>query len=364
MLNIVLFGPPGAGKGTQSKKLVDRYHLVHLSTGDMLRAEIQSGTSLGLRAKSIMDKGELVSDEIVVGMIESQIDKNKGAKGFIFDGFPRTTAQAEALDKMLETKKSPITMMVAIEVDNVELLRRLLIRGHESGRPDDQNEEVIKNRINEYNSKTAPLKKYYSQQSKFHSVYGIGTIDQIFELLSATIDNKITPKKIEHDGIVTIADVSSEAEPAREGKKAGSKKKVEVPKKLTASQTIASSEKELKVKRAAVRSNPKTKIKASSTKTSPKTIAKKEEEKKANTKNLAKKPIKKPLAKKTSNKPAKKKSSKKAVAKKVAPKKNAKKVAPKKVTKKAIKPSKPIVKKSTVISKSSAKKKSVTKKRR
>ncbi|MFY8186209.1 MAG: adenylate kinase, partial [Bacteroidia bacterium] len=129
MLNIVLFGPPGAGKGTQAKKLIDSYHLIHLSTGDLLRAEIANGTSLGLQAKSIMDRGDLVSDEIVIGMIENKLNHNPDAKGFIFDGFPRTTAQAQALDDLLEGKNSSINMMIALEVDNVELTRRLLVRG-------------------------------------------------------------------------------------------------------------------------------------------------------------------------------------------------------------------------------------------
>jgi adenylate kinase len=216
MLNLVLFGPPGAGKGTQSKKLTEKYNLIHLSTGDLLRSEIERGTSLGIQAKSIMDKGELVSDHIVIGMIENKLDENKNANGFIFDGFPRTTAQAQALDNLLAHKNVSITMMVALEVDTVELTRRLLVRGHESGRADDQNEEVIKNRINEYNNKTAPLKNYYSQQSKFHSVYGIGSVDQIFELLSATIDNKTKEKEAPlNDGIPTIADVNLEDEPAK-----------------------------------------------------------------------------------------------------------------------------------------------------
>jgi adenylate kinase len=188
MLNIVLFGPPGAGKGTQSEKLIDKYQLVHLSTGDILRGEIAAGTALGLEAKKLMDAGSLVPDEVVIGMISSKLDQNKSAKGFIFDGFPRTAAQAESLDKMLKDKNTSITKMLALEVNNDELTKRLLIRGKNSGRADDQNEEIIRNRINEYNNKTAPLKNYYSAQGKFQSIQGIGTVDEIFESLCKNID--------------------------------------------------------------------------------------------------------------------------------------------------------------------------------
>ena len=143
MLNIVLFGPPGAGKGTQSENLINKYGLVHLSTGDILRSEIERGTTLGKQAKEIMDKGELVGDEIVIGMIESKLDDNSDAKGFIFDGFPRTTAQAIALDDLLQKKGTGISGMLALEVEDEELVKRLLIRGQSSGRPDDKNEDVI-----------------------------------------------------------------------------------------------------------------------------------------------------------------------------------------------------------------------------
>jgi len=180
MLNIVLFGPPGAGKGTQSEKLINKYQLVHLSTGDILRGEIAAGTALGREAKKLMDAGNLVPDQVVIGMISSKVDQNKKAKGFIFDGFPRTTAQAQALDKLLAQKHTSITLMLALEVDDNELTKRLLSRGKESGRADDQNEEIIRNRINEYNNKTAPLKEYYTAQNKFHSVNGIGSVEDIF----------------------------------------------------------------------------------------------------------------------------------------------------------------------------------------
>lgn len=180
MLNLVLFGPPGAGKGTQSKKLIEKYDLIHLSTGDLLRGEISQGTELGLEAKKLMDDGKLVPDAVVIGMISNKLDANKDAKGFIFDGFPRTVAQAEALDQLLESKQSAISGMIALEVDDDELERRLLERGKESGRPDDANPEVIQKRIKEYNDKTAPVAGFYQQQDKFTRINGVGSVDEIF----------------------------------------------------------------------------------------------------------------------------------------------------------------------------------------
>lgn len=188
MLNLVLFGPPGAGKGTQSEKLIAKYQLVHLSTGDILRNEIKNQTTLGLEAKKLMDAGILVPDEVVIGMIGNKLEENKSAKGFIFDGFPRTTAQAEALDKLLAGKNTSVTMMLALEVDNEELTKRLLLRGKDSGRADDSDESIIRNRIAEYNNKTAPLKNYYTAQGKFRAVNGIGSIDEIFAALCSLID--------------------------------------------------------------------------------------------------------------------------------------------------------------------------------
>jgi len=188
MLNLVLFGPPGAGKGTQSEKLIQKYNLVHLSTGDILRGEITRGTELGIEAKKLMDQGVLVPDEVVIGMISNKLDSNKGANGFIFDGFPRTVAQAEALDELLETKASAISGMVALVVDNQELEKRLLNRGKDSGRPDDANPEVIRKRIVEYNSKTAPVANYYKDQNKFTSINGIGTVDEIFGSICKVVD--------------------------------------------------------------------------------------------------------------------------------------------------------------------------------
>ena len=188
MLNLVLFGPPGAGKGTQANLLIEKYNLVHLSTGDILRSEIAAGTSLGLKAKSLMDRGDLVPDELVIGMISSKLDNNTSANGFIFDGFPRTTAQAEALDNMLAEKGSTIAGMLSLKVKDEELIRRLLSRGKDSGRADDQEESIIANRINEYNTKTAPLKEYYSAQNKLSEIEGIGSVDEIASKLNEVID--------------------------------------------------------------------------------------------------------------------------------------------------------------------------------
>jgi adenylate kinase len=189
MLNLVLFGPPGAGKGTQSQKLIEKYGLIHLSTGDLLRSEISQGTDLGLEAKKLMDHGMLVPDEVVIGMISHKLDSNKDAKGFIFDGFPRTVAQAEALDSLLESKKAPISGMIALEVNDDELEKRLLLRGKDSGRPDDANPEVIRKRIKEYNDKTAPVAGYYKSQNKFKSINGVGTVEEIFAAICAIINS-------------------------------------------------------------------------------------------------------------------------------------------------------------------------------
>ena len=188
MLNIVLFGPPGAGKGTQSALLLEKYQLVHLSTGDILRGEIAQGTALGLEAKSIMERGELVPDAVVIGMIRNKIEANPNAAGFIFDGFPRTQAQAAALDEMLDEKSAPIKAMLALEVNDDELMKRLLLRGKDSGSPDDANPEVIGRRIQEYNNKTAPLIDYYKAQNKFKSIDGIGSIEEIFGSLCGVVD--------------------------------------------------------------------------------------------------------------------------------------------------------------------------------
>jgi len=189
MLNLVLFGPPGAGKGTQSQKLIDKYNLVHLSTGDILRGEISQGTQLGIEAKKLMDQGVLVPDEVVIGMISNKLDSNKDAAGFIFDGFPRTVAQAEALDGLMKSKNTEICCMIALEVSNSELQNRLLLRGKDSGRPDDANAEIIARRIEEYNNKTAPVASYYKAQDKFCSINGVGSIDEIFASISKVIND-------------------------------------------------------------------------------------------------------------------------------------------------------------------------------
>ncbi len=188
MLNIVLFGPPGAGKGTQAEYLISSYDLIHLSTGDLLRSEIAAGTPLGMEAKAYMDKGELVPDAVVIGMIENKLEANKNANGFIFDGFPRTVAQAKALDELLNRKGTPITAMLSLEVEKQELIDRLLSRGKISGRADDQDESIIENRINVYNEKTSPLIDYYKKQNKYHGINGMGSIEEIAGRLKEAVE--------------------------------------------------------------------------------------------------------------------------------------------------------------------------------
>ena len=170
MINLVLFGKPGAGKGTQAAFLKEKYNLLHISTGDLFRFNIQHGTDLGKLAQSFMDQGDLVPDSVTINMLEAEVDKHPEAKGFIFDGFPRTTDQAKALDEFLEKKQMPITATIALEADDDRLVERLLQRGQTSGRTDDQDEEKIRNRFQEYNLKTAPLRSYYEAQNKFHSI--------------------------------------------------------------------------------------------------------------------------------------------------------------------------------------------------
>lgn len=191
MLNIVLFGPPGAGKGTQSAKLIQHYGLIHLSTGDIFRANIKGGTALGNLAKSYMDKGALVPDEVTIAMLESEVNNNPEAKGFIFDGFPRTQNQAKALDNLLSSKNTAISLMLALEVEEEELKKRLLLRGKDSGRADDQNPEIIQNRINVYMAETMPVKDYYSAQQKYIGINGIGLVDEIFASLCTAINKSI-----------------------------------------------------------------------------------------------------------------------------------------------------------------------------
>lgn len=190
MFNLILFGPPGSGKGTQSEKLIAKYGLKHLSTGDLLRSEIAAKTPLGLEAKNIMDKGQLVPDEVVIGMISSELDANPTAKGFLFDGFPRTGAQAQALDNLLELKEASINVMLALDVSEEELVKRLLKRGETSGRSDDTNEHVIRARITEYHNKTAIVAEYYRQFNKVVLIKGEGSVDDIFAALSKEIDER------------------------------------------------------------------------------------------------------------------------------------------------------------------------------
>jgi adenylate kinase len=191
MLNLILFGPPGSGKGTQSEKLIRKYGLKHLSTGDLLRSEIANQTALGLEAKNMMDRGQLVPDEVVIGMIASALDTNPGAKGFLFDGFPRTSAQAEALDRLLELKNTSINKMLAMDVSEEELVSRLLKRGITSGRSDDNNEGVIRARIAEYHNKTAAVADYYQKFGKVVLVKGEGSVEEIFEGLCKEIDEVV-----------------------------------------------------------------------------------------------------------------------------------------------------------------------------
>ncbi|MEN9743043.1 MAG: hypothetical protein RLZZ65_848 [Bacteroidota bacterium] len=190
MLNIVLFGPPGAGKGTQSERLIEKYGLVHLSTGDVFRANIKGETELGKLAKSYMDAGQLVPDEVTINMLRSEVVKHEQPKGFIFDGFPRTNAQAEALDTFLASLNTEITLMLALEVEENELKSRLLKRAEVSGRADDADPAVIEKRITVYNQETAPVKAFYQAQNKFVAIDGIGSIDEITQRLFTALDTR------------------------------------------------------------------------------------------------------------------------------------------------------------------------------
>ncbi|RNI38683.1 adenylate kinase [Hanamia caeni] len=188
MFNLILFGPPGSGKGTQSEKLIAKYHLKHLSTGDLLRNEISRKTPLGLEAKKNMDKGLLVPDEVVIGMINDALDNNPGVAGFLFDGFPRTAIQAEELDALLAKKNTCIDVMLALDVSESELIKRLVKRGETSGRSDDSNEQVIKARIQEYHKKTASVADHYKKENKVEMINGEGTIEEIFKRLTDEIN--------------------------------------------------------------------------------------------------------------------------------------------------------------------------------
>lgn len=190
MLNIILFGPPGAGKGTQSSKLIEKYNLVHLSTGDVFRYNIKNETELGVLAKSFIDKGELVPDEVTNNMVADFVARNMNENGFIFDGYPRTIAQGEALDVSLAKFDTQVSMMLALEVEEDELVKRLLERGKTSGRVDDQDEDTIRNRFKVYANETSPLAQFYSDRDQYMGVHGMGSIDDIFERLCHAIDSK------------------------------------------------------------------------------------------------------------------------------------------------------------------------------
>ncbi len=187
--HIILFGPPGSGKGTQAKKLEAKYGIIQISTGDLFRYEMSHDTQLGLKAKAYMAKGELVPDEVVIGMLKNKVDASPEAKGFIFDGFPRTIPQAEALDQLLEAKNEKIGRLIALTVSDGELINRLLERGKTSGRTDDSNEEIIQNRIDVYKKETSPVYGFYDAKGKSSSVNGVGTIDEIFNRLCEEIDS-------------------------------------------------------------------------------------------------------------------------------------------------------------------------------
>ncbi len=188
MFNLILFGPPGSGKGTQSEKLIAKYHLKHLSTGDLLRSEISRKTPLGIEAKKYMDRGHLVPDEVVIGMINDALDSHPEAAGFLFDGFPRTAIQATELDDLLAQKNTCIDVMLALDVSEDELIKRLVKRGQTSGRSDDSNEMVIRARIAEYHKKTAAVADHYRDDHKVVMVKGEGTIEEIFKRLTGEID--------------------------------------------------------------------------------------------------------------------------------------------------------------------------------
>lgn len=188
MLNIVLFGPPGAGKGTQSQKIIERYNLQYLATGDMLRAAIREQSPIGVEAQKYIDKGQLVPDEMVINLIAQELDNHHDVAGFVFDGFPRTTIQAKKLDELLDAKKAPITIMLSLEVEYDELIARLLNRGKLSDRSDDQNESIIRDRLDIYRKTTLPVMDYYKAQGKYRGVNGMGSIDEIFERICQVID--------------------------------------------------------------------------------------------------------------------------------------------------------------------------------
>ncbi len=188
MINLILFGPPGSGKGTQANLLVEKYDLLHISTGDLFRYEIGNNTELGIRAKSYMEKGQLVPDEVTIGMLRNKVEANPGVKGYIFDGFPRTVPQAQALDNLLDEKGQDVSSLLSLEVPDEEITKRILLRGKTSGRPDDNDEAIIRKRIDVYKKETSPVFDYYEQSGKSKKVDGLGSIEEIFGRLCQPID--------------------------------------------------------------------------------------------------------------------------------------------------------------------------------
>jgi len=189
MLNLILFGPPGSGKGTQAAKLVDAYQLVHISTGDLFRSEMEAGTELGRQANEYMSKGELVPDEVTIGILRNKMLSHRDAHGFIFDGFPRTVPQAEALDQLLSMMDQEIDALIMLDVPEEEIVQRILLRGKNSSRPDDNDEEIVRTRYKVYLSKTEPLFHYYNGKGKAYKVPGVGSIDDIFQSICDEIDS-------------------------------------------------------------------------------------------------------------------------------------------------------------------------------
>jgi len=189
MLNLILFGPPGSGKGTQAERLEEAYNLVHISTGELFRSEMEEGTELGIQANDFMCRGELVPDEVTIGMLRNKMMAHRDAEGFIFDGFPRTRPQAEALDQLLGMMDQQIDALIMLDVPEDEIVKRIVLRGKDSNRPDDSDPEVIRKRFQVYQSKTAPIFSYYDEKNKAYKITGLGTIDDIFHHLCDTIDS-------------------------------------------------------------------------------------------------------------------------------------------------------------------------------
>ena len=187
MINLILFGPPGSGKGTQAQKLIEKYGLVHISTGDLFRFEIGNDTPLGRQAKTYISKGELVPDSVTIGMLRNKVEAHPETRGFIFDGFPRTIAQAQALDALLDEKDTSVTALVALQVGDDEIIERIKLRGATSGRTDDSDETIIRNRIAVYKNETSPVFDYYAEKGKSHSINGTGSIGESFERVSAAV---------------------------------------------------------------------------------------------------------------------------------------------------------------------------------